>query len=81
MLRETERIDKLRRRIVPSADVIVAAGWPEAVIGRAVRERHASLLITGACWRTVLAAEPDVSRIAPRSPSRGCHRASHRSSD
>jgi nucleotide-binding universal stress UspA family protein len=58
VLRETERIDKLRRRIAPSADVIVAAGWPEAVIGRAVRERHASLLITGACWRTVLAAEP-----------------------
>ena len=58
VLRETERIDKLRRRIAPSADVIVAAGWPEAVIGRAIREHHTSLLITGDCWRTVLAAEP-----------------------
>jgi len=57
LLRETRRIEKLKRRIAPSAEVMVAGGWCEAIIGRAVRERRASLLITGDCRQAVLSAE------------------------
>jgi hypothetical protein len=36
---------------------MVVAGWREAVIGRALRDRHADLLIAGDCREAVLAAE------------------------
>ena len=73
VLCETERIGKLRRRIAPWADVRVAAGWREAVIGHAVRDLGGDLLITGDCREAVLAAEgtcpvlrlpPEPGRIA-----------------
>jgi len=57
LLRETKRMEKLRSRIAPDADVMVAAGWCEEIVGRAVRERRASLLVTGHCRQAVLAAE------------------------
>ncbi|MEP6716904.1 MAG: universal stress protein [Terriglobia bacterium] len=57
VLREMERIDKLRPRIASRAEVTVAAGWREAVIGRAVREQRSDLLITGNCRKTIQAAE------------------------
>jgi nucleotide-binding universal stress UspA family protein len=66
LIRETDRMEKLCRRIAPTADVVVAAGWCEAVISRAVRDCRASLLITGDCRQAVLAAEATcpVLRIA-----------------
>ena len=57
VIRETERVEMLRRKWAPGAEVVVAVGWREVVIGRTVRERRASLLITGDCRQAVLAAE------------------------
>jgi nucleotide-binding universal stress UspA family protein len=76
LLRETSRIEKLRRRFAPSAEVVVAAGCCEAVIGRAVRESGASLLITGDCRQAVLAAEPTcpVLRLARHPEGAFAHR-------
>lgn len=56
-LRETDRINRLRARAAPGAEVIIATGWREAVIGQALRDRRADLLIAGDCRATVLAAE------------------------
>jgi nucleotide-binding universal stress UspA family protein len=55
--RETERVDELRRRFAPRAEVMVAAGWRQGVIARMIRNQSAQLLITGDCRQTVLAAE------------------------
>ena len=57
LLRETDRINQLRARIAPRAEVMVATGWREGVIGRALRDRCADLLIAGDCRTAVLAAE------------------------
>jgi len=56
-LRETDRINRLRARVAPHAEVMVTTGWREAVISRALRGRRADLLIAGDCGATVLAAE------------------------
>jgi nucleotide-binding universal stress UspA family protein len=79
LIRETNRIEKLCRRIAPSADVMVAAGRCEAVIGRAVRDCRASLLITGNCRQAVLAAEATcpVLRLADGPGRAIAHRIHH----
>ncbi|MES1261298.1 MAG: hypothetical protein ABUS49_06125, partial [Acidobacteriota bacterium] len=68
VVRETERIDRWRRRMAPNADVAVAVGWMEGVIGRVLRDRRADLLITGDCRQAILAAEATcpVLRVALR---------------
>ena len=57
VLRETDRINKLRARTAPHAEVMVATGWREAVVGQTLRDRRADLLVAGDCRAAVLAAE------------------------
>jgi nucleotide-binding universal stress UspA family protein len=57
VLRETDRINKIRARTAPRAEVMVATGWREAVVGQALRDRRADLLVAGDCRAAVLAAE------------------------
>ena len=74
VVRETDRINRLRARTAPRAEVMVATGWREAVIGQALRDRRAGLLIAGDCNTAVLAAEGTcpVLRLKVQTSDVGC---------
>jgi nucleotide-binding universal stress UspA family protein len=65
------RIERLRRRYAPSADVRIEVGSSETVVSRTIRAQSAGLLITGPFQEAILAARSEcpVLRLAPPASS------------
>jgi nucleotide-binding universal stress UspA family protein len=53
------RMEALRDRLAPGADVHVGVGLPVSVFSRAIRAHHAALLVTGSSHEALLAAESE----------------------
>ncbi len=66
--RAQRRLDGLRRRFSPTADVLVEVGHSSVVVSRALQSREAGLLVTGNSREAIFAAEaqcPVLRLISP----------------